>query len=263
LYSAKMSGRECYINWPREPGRSLHPYQDAAQFAKQPNMFDWYFRQPCIQEPPAREEVWTWEEARPEMGEHCLMAQPLEVIKAWYQKHLRFSEAVEDRGRWIAAKYALDFSNLLGLSWRGTDIYLDGRPRLPIDVYFPFIDQALEAQPRLRILATAEEENVLDPLLARYPQAFTVAEFYSSPLGSKQNPERFSPFSGFERGMQPALMVWVFSKCRHYIKNRSSTGAVAGWLSNGNIVCLAHPETMGYQPASPIIHPKTGKQIWP
>jgi hypothetical protein len=41
-------------------------------------------------------------------------------------------------------------------------------------------------------------------------------------------------------------MVWLFSKCKHYIKNRSSTGAVASWLSEGRIVNIAHEETLSY-----------------
>lgn len=262
LWAAKQSGRECYIHWPREPGRSLSAYQDVAQFAKQPNMFDWYFRQPCVAEPPAREEVWTWEEPRPEMGRYPFMAEPLPVIRDWYHRHLRFSDAVEARGQALLARYSLDPARTIGVTWRGTDIYLDGRPRLPIDLYFPFLDAILARDASLRVACTAEEEGILDPLLARYPTAFIIREFASAPAGGKHNPERFTQVSGFERGMQPALMVWLFSKCAHYIKNRSSTGAVASWISDGNIVCLAHPETLGYS-VPPIIHPTTGEQLWP
>jgi hypothetical protein len=133
---------------------------------------------------------------------------------------------------------------------------------LPIELYFPFLDKILRAEPDLRIACTAEEQDVLKPLLARYKQAFVIEEFYASPLHDLRNPERFSPFSGFERGMQPALMVWLFSRCKHYVKNRSSTGAVASWLSTGHIVCLAHDETLNYN-KPPILHPDTGAQIWP
>ena len=41
-------------------------------------------------------------------------------------------------------------------------------------------------------------------------------------------------------------MVWLFSKCAHYIKNRSSTGAVASWISTGRIVSIGHPENLGF-----------------
>lgn len=263
-YAAHHIGAKAYIHWPNQPQRFLTPYHDAAQFSRQPNMFDWYFVQPDFpNEVPAMDELWLWGEEQPAMNQAPLMSMPLATIRAWYHLHLRFSPAVEARGRALQDKYGIDFAKTIGVTWRGTDIYLDGRPYLPIEVYFPFIDQILEQQPDCRIACTAEEEGVLDKLLARYPMAFRVEEFLSAPAGGKHNPERHSPVSGFERGMQPALMVWLFSKCAHYIKNRSSTGAVASWLSDGNIVCLAHPENLGYEPASPILHPKTGVQLWP
>jgi hypothetical protein len=108
------------------------------------------------------------------------------------------------------------------------------------------MDEIMERQPDCRIACTAEEERILDPLLARYPNAFLIEEFKQAPFESKHNPERFSPMSGYERGLQPVLMVWLFSKCAHYIKNRSSTGAVASWLSEGRIVNIAHEETLSY-----------------
>lgn len=246
LYAAINSGKQGYINWPRDPKRALQPYFDDKKFDELPNMYDWYFEQPLFSSPPPRTEVWTWETPRPEMSVHSFMSQPLPVIKEFYKKHCRLNATVRARGEALVKKYGLDFSKVIGVTWRGTDCVTDGRPMIPIETYFPFIDEILANEPDMRIMATAEEEEVLEPLLERYKQAFIVAEFFSSPRGHPHNPERFSPFSGFERGMQPALMVYLFSKCKHYIKNRSSTGAVASWLSDGRIVCLAHPENLGF-----------------
>lgn len=250
LYAAEKLGRTAYINWPQDRLRALQPYWDDAMFAQKPNMFDWYFEQPHVDAPPPREEVWTWETPSPALGaalgEHCLVGQPLADLKAFYRKNCRLNAAVQARGALLVEKYNLDFKNLIGITWRGTDCVIDGRPRMPIETYFPFIDDVLEKEPHLRIACTAEEEGVLGPLLSRYPQAFVISEFYSAPNGCRDNPEKFSPFSGYERGMQPALMVWLFSQCAHYIKNRSSSGGVASWLSTGRIVCLAHPENLGH-----------------
>lgn len=249
LYAAEQQGISAYLNCPNglTPGRWLQPYLDSEKFSKGPNAWNWYFKQPHIQSPPPREqcEIWTWEGWQ-DQTPVPLMAQPLSVIKDFYKKNLHFSDEVEERGQAIVKKYGLDFKEIIGISWRGTDIYLDGRPRLPIEVYFPFIDDILEKQPDLVIMATAEEQTILDPLLKRYPNSFVIEEFISSPFESKHNPERLSNVSGFERGLQPALMVWLFSKCAHYIKNRSSTGAVASWLSSGRIVNLCHEETLSY-----------------
>jgi hypothetical protein len=250
MWAAEKLGVTPYINWPNgfTPPRALEPYRDPAQFAKSPNMFDWYFEQPFTTSPPPRTDckIWTWEDC-PEAGQYPLMSEPLSTIKEYYKKHLKFNKTVDDRGEALVQKYGIDFSNTIGITWRGTDNVTDGRPRLPIELYYPFIDEILEENPDMRIMCTAEETQILEPLLAKYKQAFVIEEFFSSPLGHPHNPERFSPFSGYERGMQPALMVWLFSKCAHYIKNRSSTGAVASWLSSGRIVNLAHPETLSYE----------------
>lgn len=250
LWAAEQIGRDdVYINWPNgfTPGRALQPYLDSNKFSEIPNMYNWWFEQPKVKNPIPREqsEVWTWETWK-DPTPISFMSQPLKVIKDYYKKHLHFNDVVNQRGQALVDKYKIDFENTIGISWRGTDNVTDGRIRLPIETYFPFIDDCLKENPDCRIMATAEEETILNPLLEKYPQAFKIEEFYSSPLGDLRNPERFSPMTGFERGMQPTLMVWLFSKCAYYIKNRSSTGAVASWLSDGKIYCLAHSETLNY-----------------
>jgi hypothetical protein len=242
MWAAEQIGQDVYINWPN--GRWLQSYIDSNKFKEIPNAYNWYFKQPKIESAP-REEVWVWEQWV-DQSPVSFMSQPLSVIKDYYKKHLHFNDETNRRGQLLVDKYNIDFSKSIGVTWRGTDIYLDGRPRIPIETYFPFIDDILEKEPDLRIIATAEEETILDPLLARYPSSFRIEEFVSSPFESKHNPERLSDMSGYERGLQPALMVWLFSKCAHYIKNRSSTGAVASWLSSGRIVSLGHPENLGF-----------------
>lgn len=264
LYAAINTGKTGYIHWPQQKNRSLLPYQDPAKFKEQPNMYDWYFVQPFHANPPPRTEAWLWESPVPEMAEHNLMGLTFEEINRFYLEHLDFNPVVHQRGAALVARYGIDFDKTIGLSWRGTDNVTDGRPRIPIEFYYPFLDEIMEVEPDCRICCTAEEERILDPLLARYPSAFRVEEFFSSPLGHRQNPERFSPFSGFERGMQPALMVWLFSRCRHYIHNRASTAAVADWMSSrkGRMICLGCNPTLDYT-VVPIVHPKTGAQMWP
>lgn len=243
LFSAEQLGHKGYIHWPK--GLFLKSYEDDQKFAEIPNAYLWYFKQPMFTEAPNREETWTWENWRDPIPV-SLMAQPLPILKAYFKKHLHFNDETNRRGQILVDKYGIDFKNTIGISWRGTDVYLDGRPRIPIEVYFPFIDEILEKEPNLRLACTAEEETILDPLFARYSNAFKIEEFISSPFESKHNPERLSNVSGYERGLQPALMVWLFSKCAHYIKNRSSTGAVASWISDGRIVSIAHPENLGF-----------------
>lgn len=256
LYAAEKEGYRVYINWPRDRLKWLYAHWDDAQFNAQPNAFDWYFEQPHFApgEVPPREEVWQWEAKAGDkhaefVGRHCPYGLPREELRAFYRKNLRLNAEVRRRGDALAARYGIDFNKTLAVTWRGTDCTLDGRPRMPIETYFPFIDDILAKEPGLRILATAEEETILDPLLARYPQAFTIKEWLAAPLGAKDNPEKvLRTVSGYEKGLQPALMVYLLSKVRHLIKNRSSVASVASWLSetDGDIVCLAHPENLGH-----------------
>lgn len=247
-YAAERLGYMPYINWPENS--SLQALHDKEKFAQLPNMFEWYFEQPYVKVAPSRNKVWTWESKdwgdNIETAKYQLISEPLSVIKDYYKKHLIFNQATNERGMALVDKYKIDFSKTIGITWRGTDVYLDGRPRMPIETYYPWIDDILE-KGDFRIMCTAEEQGILDPLRARYPQAFVIEEFVSSPCQGKHNPEKIGDKrSGYERGLQPALMVWLFSKCAHYIKNRSSTGAVASWISSGKIYSLGHPENLGF-----------------
>jgi len=251
MHRAEALGKTPYINW--HPQSCLEVYRDNQMFARINNQYNWYFEQPYPSTAPENRawdcEVWTWENAgwgHNVKDEDQLMAKPLAYMKAYFKKHLKFNEATNARGQSLADKYKIDFANTIGITWRGTDAKTDGRPRLPIEKYYPFIDEILDKNPNMRIMCTAEEQGILQPLLNKYPNAFNIDEFISAPNGCDINPERLNTVSGYEKGLQPSLMIWLFSKCAHYIKNRSSTGAVASWISDGRIVCIGHEENLSY-----------------
>ncbi len=247
MYTAELTGVRPYINWPK--GKSLQALNDNEMFHKMANQYQWYFDQPFPLHSHA-DEVWTWEQKGwgHNVTDLNFMGQSLPVIKEYYQKHLHFNETTNEYGRSLVEKYNVDFSKTIGITWRGTDIVLDGRPRIPIETYFRFIDSILNEHPDYRIMCTAEEQGILEPLLARYSNSFVIEEFISAPKGARDNPEKLhSHLTGYQKGLQPAMIVWLFSKCAYYIKNRSSTGAVASWLSKGNIICLGHPENLSYE----------------
>lgn len=237
LWKAEQEGHTGYIDWPRE--HSVSSYHDNEMFRREPNMYQWFFEQPIFKDKPADGVKWMWGQ----MDTGQFFSQSLADCKAFYKKTLKFNDTVNLRGQQLVDKYQIDFSKTIGLTWRGTDIHLDKRPYLPIETYFPFIDDILNANPDFRIVCTAEETQILDPLLKKY-NAVVIEEFEQVPIGSKNNPERFSRRSGFERGLQPVLMVWLFSKCAHYIKNRSSTGMVASFISEGSITTLGCDEKL-------------------
>jgi hypothetical protein len=255
LYNAERKGRTGYIHWPA--GKSLIDLYDVNKFAGSPNMFDWYFKQPHCPYKDKATGVWTWEKENwgenVDTNDYSLISSPVKTIRNYYKHNLIFNDEVNARGQALVEKYNIDFSKTIGVTWRGTDIYLEsqngnkGRHYIPIERYFKWIDKALEEIPDALIMCTSEEAGRLDPLLQRYPQAFVVEEFTSAPHGSKHNPERFMPKSGFERGMQPVLIMWLMSKCAWYIKVRSSMAAIAGWISDGNIVSIGHSEGLYYE----------------
>lgn len=238
-WKAEQEGKKFYIHWPKE--LSVTDYHDAEMFRAKPNMYDWYFKQPHFEQPPdGTHEVWLWV-LKADKGQ--FFGQSLADCKAFYKRTLKYNDVVEARGKALQEKYQIDFSKTIGVTWRGGDIYLDKRPYLPIEVYFPWIDDILNEHPDYRIICTAEEAQRLDPLLKNY-NAVIIEEFEQIPFGGKRNPERNSLRSGFERGLQPVLMTWLFSKCAHYIKNRSSTGMVASFISDGSITTLGCDEKL-------------------
>lgn len=205
-------------------------------------MFSWYFEQPQAKtHPGAGARVLQWE-TMTETGTHPLMSLPLAEIKAWYQSHLIFNADAKAWVQKLIDKYAIDFTKTVGVAWRGCDSVDDGRPRVAIEEYFPALDAIMEKEPDLRIFATAEEATIIDALLARYPSAFAIPEFFSAPHGYKLHSEFVNPVSGYERGMQTCGLLQILSKCKHLVKNRSNMSYTASYLSNGNIVCIRHPE---------------------
>jgi hypothetical protein len=146
-------------------------------------MFEWYFLQPRVTAPPPRSRVWTWQTPEDGVSYSDFLSLPIGAIKAFYQANLRFNTEVEGRGSQIAQKYNVDFSKTIGVTWRGTDCVTDGRPYMPIETYFPFLDDILEGEPDLRIAATAEEQGILDALLKQKPVAWML--YTRTELGSK------------------------------------------------------------------------------
>lgn len=244
LYSVEKLGMKGYVNWPNNPKRSLMAHQDKAAFARQPNMFEWWFVQPQLKEHPgAGTRVLEWE-TMTETGVHPLMSLPLAEIKAWYRANLLFNDAAKAWAQQIVDKYGIDFNKLVSTQWRGCDSVDDGRRRVPIEEYFPHLDALLDQDRDLRIFATAEETTIVDKIIQRYGSrtVFTIPEFFSAPLGYTKHSEFVNPASGYERGMQTCGLLQILSQSKHLVKNRSNMSYTASYLSQNNIICIGHPE---------------------
>jgi hypothetical protein len=238
VYTAKQMGLTPYVHWPKVKNRSLIPFQDQDAFAKCPNMYEWWFRQPCWDQPspPPRDMTWEWEHC-PELGQHPIFSQSWPDLKEFYRTHLLFNDQTQRRIDALTHKYQIDFDRTIGLSWRGCDNVMDGRVRVDIAEYFPAIDAILASEPDMRIFATAEEQTVAERVQEKYgSRVFLIPEFYSAPYGSTGHSDYANPASGYEKGIQVCGMISVLSRCKHYIRNWSSQSCIVNFLSRGHVV---------------------------
>jgi hypothetical protein len=195
-------------------------------------MFEWYFRQPwCQAKPPSDAAIWVHEESEAVLNRH-----PIENFYAFYRNHLFFNDDVIARFEALSRKYVLRPERTIAVSWRGTDNTTDGRPPTRIERYFPVIDELLEAEPDSALLIKPEERGAADALLERYPKAILPSEFFVALPGGRRMQDWVSPASGYQRGMQAALLILLFSRCKYLLKNESNLGDIATRLSVGTVI---------------------------
>jgi hypothetical protein len=235
LNAAFAEGMVGYIHWPEL--KSPRAYYDAAAFRRRANMFDWYFDQPwCTDAGATSDETWVFEDA------HRLIERyPIANVSTFFRQHLVFNADVVGRLDALLARYSLAPARAIAIAWRGTDNVTDGRARVPIESFFPAIDRILDAEPDLAIVAKPEERGAAEALLRRYPHAIVPAEFFMADTGATSMQDWISPASGYERGMQAALMILLFSKCRYLLKNNANLSDIATRLSFGHVITWSSP----------------------
>ena len=232
LNAASREGLTGYIHWPQH--RCPKAYHDSEAFARCPNMFEWYFHQACCRAHPSTAPIWAYEDSHPVITRH-----PIEDYRAFFRQHLLFNRDVTDRLETLVARHRLCLDNTIAVSWRGTDNVIDGRPRVPIEQYFPVIDRILEVERDFDIFVKAEEQGATDTLLRRYPKAIALPEFFTASAGETQMQDWVSPASGYERGMQVVLLILLFSKCKFLLKNNANLSDIATRLSFGRVINIA------------------------
>jgi hypothetical protein len=134
----------------------------------------------------------------------------------------------------LAARHHLDLSRTLAVAWRGTDKKTEATV-IPIERYFPVIDRLLREEPDLVLFSKPEEEGVLAALRSRYPLV-TFPGFFLARTGEEQMADRVNPASGYERGMQAALLIYFYSQAKYLLRNASSLADVAAFLSAGTVI---------------------------
>jgi len=232
LQAAQAEGLAAYVDWPADACPSA--YGEAAAFARCPNMFEWYFEQPALARSPGDGcPVWIYEDMQAMVVRHQAFER-----RHFYPRHLRPNAAVLARLQALLERHAIDPARTIAVAWRGTDNVVDGRTRRPITDCYAEIDALLDADPGLSIVAKPEEQDAADALCRRYPQALVPPEFFLAPPGSTQMQDRINPAPGFERGMQPVLLMLLYARCRFLLKNSANLADCAAWMSSGRVCSM-------------------------
>lgn len=259
-WAAYMEGLTAYYNWPHSS--CISPLYDAEMFAREPNMFDWFFIQPNLElfggVIPPKTNAWVWE-ASATMPYGVPGKWPMgESTYAWY-KRLKIRPEIVARANALVAKYGLDLSNTIGVSRRGCEARLDderNHTSETIENYFPYLDRLVAEEPNLKIFATSEEQGDAEKIAARYPGKTTImSELWTVPAGYGSTPGNplhsgwCNPVSGYERGVLTCLLISLLSRCKYYVKNKSNMSQIAGWIKGGTgifrVGSQAHPEFWG------------------
>ncbi len=264
-WSAQNEGLVGYFNWPKES--HIWPLNDPEMFAREPNMFNWFFLQPNQDkldqlgfpagQVPRSDVRWMWEEES-SMPKGVPGIWPMgPKTYPWYSR-LKIRPEIVARADALVQKYGLDLSNTIGISRRGCEARLDeerDHASETIESYFPELDRLMAAEPGLKIFATAEEQGDAEKVGARYPGTVIMSEFWTVPAGYGSTPGRpehsgwCNPVSGYERGVLTCLLISILSRCKYYVRNKSNMSYVAGWIKgpegNIRIGSRAHPEFWG------------------
>jgi hypothetical protein len=229
LHAAFHEGLGGYINWPTTSSPAA--YRDPDAFSRCANMFEWYFRQPSCQACPPGGRTWVYETSQAIIGRHSIAD-----ARAFYRRHLLFNSEVTCRLETMLHRYRIRPENTIAVSWRGTDSVVDGRPRTPIETYFPVIDAILEAEPDAAIFAKPEEHGAAEALLRRYERVIIPSEFFTAPTGATQMQDWLSTETGYERGMQVILLILTFARCKYLVRNPANLSEIASYLSDGTVL---------------------------
>jgi hypothetical protein len=136
----------------------------------------------------------------------------------------------------LLRSYCIRPENTIAVSWRGTDSVVDGRPRTPIEKYFPVIDAILAAEPETAIFAKPEERGTAEALRRRYERTIIPSEFFTANTAETRMQDWLSPDAGYERGMQVLLLILVFAQCKYLLRNQANLSEIATHLSDGMVI---------------------------
>jgi len=178
-----------------------------------------------------------WLAGRHNMSLPLFVNDPVGVqkLQAVVPQFLRLNRDIMLRAERLFRENNLNPALTVAVSYRGTDKYTE-TPITPIENFYPRLDQ-LMLQPSLTIFAQCEEQSVQDLLMRRYRGRIVSLPFHRTRSAS-QMADGDNPKSNYDKTVDIATLIAMFSMCLNFVRNRSNLADLASGLSRGNVFCV-------------------------
>ncbi len=154
------------------------------------------------------------------------------------------SERVREKMDELVRKYKIDYSNTIGVCYRGTDKFTELVP-VPPHYYVDEIRRLIKKNPRLRVLLQTDQEQVRDIFMRDLGErVFYLSELpvTKSLIGAHKISREDRGISNFEFGITLIAVVNILAKCRYVVTH---TGNVSLWIylyrGNASNTCQLRP----------------------
>ncbi len=201
------------VNWPRQ-----NRWRNNDQIGK--NLFELYFH------PNPDVDLHNLVKVSPTHQHLIYEDLDFKKLNLYIQNYFLPSDIVRAKQEEFVHKYNIDYENTIGLSYRGTNKWLE-IAQIQQEYYVQEVKRLITKDPSLRILIQTDQEQIRDQFVgALGERAFFLSEL---PVSSSQIPihdlsesERGIP--NFEWGTRLLAAVSILSKCRYTITHTGSIG---------------------------------------
>ncbi len=150
-------------------------------------------------------------------------------LTPYIENYFAPSEIVKKKVDELVRKYKIDYSNTIGLCYRGTDKFTELVP-VPPHYYVDEIRRLIRKNPRLRVLLQTDQEQVRDTFMRDLGvRVFYLSELpvTKSSIGAHKISREDRGLSNFEFGITLIAVVNILAKCRYVVTH---TGNVSLWI---------------------------------
>lgn len=241
---AEKEGALAVVDWTEEYSPIVYRDPEASALIG-PNIWEWYFEQPHgLPIGTPYNHVWEFSDD----GNNGFLKydhfspENLALKRSVFPRLLRPVCAVTHLADKLLKEYRINPENTVAVQFRGNDSLHDTIPsrkgRKTLEHYYAVIDEAISRHPGFKVWIQTDDVSICADFMRRYPQSVRVNYFeqLSSP---NQYTDRCSPKSGYDRGLDPAAMMVMLSRCAVMVKSVSNLADVAAALGTGEIIHIA------------------------